>query len=108
MSTEALRLRFDEAMFDIYRRAERDLNSRPTLFLQMLHKDRGVLTAKKLINAATVSEGYTRLFEEKRLDLTVEAVVADNPEWHPLFLPEEVERARKRLTKYNYTFKTSG
>jgi hypothetical protein len=37
-----------------------------------------------------VSEGYTALWERGRLDLTVEALIHDNPQWHPLFTPEEL------------------
>jgi hypothetical protein len=30
-----------------------------------------------------VSEGCTALWERGRLDLTVEALIHDNPQWHP-------------------------
>jgi hypothetical protein len=63
---------------------------------------RGVRTAKQLINAPTVSDGYTALWERHRLDLTVEAELVGHPKWHPLFKPEEVERAHKRLIAYGY------
>jgi len=69
---------FDQAMFDIYRRADAEIGYRPTVFLDMLHKRGGVSTAKQLINACKPSDGYTRLYEENRLDLTVEAVVIEN------------------------------
>jgi hypothetical protein len=64
---------FDQAMFDIYRRADTEIGYRPTVFLDMLHKRGGVATAKQLINTTRPSDGYTRLFEENRLDLTIEA-----------------------------------
>ena len=44
----------------------------------MLHDIGAVQTAWQLINASQPSEGYTRLWELKRLDLSVEAVVHDN------------------------------
>ena len=97
-----LERKFDLEMENIYRRAKDECNYTPTVFLRMLHQHRGVLTAKKLINAAAVSEGYTRLFELGRLDLTVEAVVLENPAWHSLFTPEEIEKCRKRLSDYDY------
>jgi hypothetical protein len=49
------------------------------------------------------SSGYTALWERNRLDLTVEALVTENPEWWELFTPAELERARKRLGEYRYT-----
>ncbi|MGV8998001.1 MAG: hypothetical protein ACOH12_13745 [Parvibaculaceae bacterium] len=97
-----LEKRFTVAMHDIYKRADKEIGYRPTLFLQMLSKDGGLLTAKKLINAVKPSDGYTRLFEEQRLDLSVEAVVIENAEWRTLFTAEELEKAEKRLTAYRY------
>lgn len=45
----------------------------------MLHEHGGLQTARILIHAATVSEGYTALWE-RGLDLTVEALIHDNPQ----------------------------
>lgn len=90
---------FDQATFDIYRRADTEIGYRPTVFLDMLHRQGGVLTAKQLINAPRPSDGYTRrLYEANRLDLTVEAVVAGNPKWHSLFTESQLDRARRRPT----------
>jgi hypothetical protein len=93
---------FDQAMFDIYRRADTEIGYRPTIFLDMLYKRGGVSTAKALITAAKPSDGYTRLYEKGRLDLTVEAVVIDDAKWHPLFTPDELAQARRRLKAYGY------
>ena len=38
----------------------------------MLHEHRGLETARILLHASSVSEGYVALWERKRLDLTVE------------------------------------
>ena len=93
---------FTEAMFDIYRRAKSEARYNATIFLQMLTDNGGLRTAKTLINSAKPSDGYTALYLRHRLDLTVEAVVIENPRWHALFQPEELERARKRLQDYGY------
>ncbi len=37
-----------------------------------------------------------------RLDLSVEALVHDNAEWHGLFTQDELQRCKKRLTDYGY------
>lgn len=89
-------------MFDIYRQADTEIGYRPTVFLDMLHRQGGVLTAKQLINAPRPSAGYTRLYEANRLDLTVEAVVAGNSKWHSLFTESELDRARRRLKDYGF------
>lgn len=93
---------FDQAMFEIYRRAKTEAGYTATAFLAMLQRDRGLLTARKLINATSPSAGYTALFERGRLDLTVEALVCDDDRWQHLFLPDEIDRARARLRQYQY------
>lgn len=97
-----LEAQFTEAMFDIYRRAKAEAKYNATIFLQMIMDNGGRATAKTLINTAKPSDGYTELYMRKRLDLTVEAVVVENPKWHSLFLPGELDRARKRLREYRY------
>ena len=48
-----------------------------------------------------VSDGFTTLWELKRLDLSVEAYVL-RPEYAPLFTEEERGIARARLRQYGY------
>jgi hypothetical protein len=102
MSQEALMAEFDEEMLGIYQCALSEAHYRATRFLAMLHDHRGLETARLLLHSPTVSEGYTALWERKRLDLTVEAVIHDNTRWHPLFTQEELEICAKRLTDYGY------
>lgn len=94
--------KFDDAMMSIYTRAKTEAGYNATTFLDILYRHRGLLTAKMLINAPKPSEGYTRLNLLKRLDLTVEAVIIDNPQWHCLFDNDELDRARRRLTAFKY------
>lgn len=93
---------FDAAMFDIYRRAKEEAGYNASLFLQMLTARKGLATAKQLINAKKPSDGYTHLYERGHLELTVEAMVTENPRWHVLFTADELVRARKRLIEYGY------
>jgi hypothetical protein len=95
--------RFDAAMFEIYRRAKLEAGYNATIFLRMISDKGGLATAKFLINSPTPSDGYTRLYERGRLDLTVEAMVVENPRWHPLFTNHELALASSRLRKYGYT-----
>lgn len=101
MATE-LENRFDRAMMDIYRRAKVEARYNATRYFQMLTEHRGLETARILLHADTVSEGYTALWERGRLDLTVEALIHDHPEYRPLFTPEELAAARARLAEYQY------
>lgn len=97
-----LEAQFDVAMMDIYRRAKSEAAYNATIFLQMLDRQRGLATAKQLINDHSVSTGYTALWERGRLDLTVEALVLQNDIWHTLFEQAELDRCRKRLLDYGY------
>ena len=106
-SLEELERLFDEAMFSIYRRAKDEAQYNATIFLSMLTRDRGLRTAKYLINSSKPSDGYTALYERNRLDLTVEALVVENRRWHDLFTAAEVERAVKRLAQYGYSPKAT-
>jgi len=103
---EKLKAEFQEAMFNIYRVAKDEAKYPANVFLKMLTDRGGLDTAKYLINAPKESDGYTALYERGRLDLTVEAVVVENKKWHVLFVPEEIEKARKRLIRYGYTPKS--
>ena len=96
---------FDEAMRGIYERAKSEAGYNATVFWNMLNDRGGIATAKFLINSQKQSAGYTELFLRRRLDLTVEAMVVENPRWHSLFLPEELEKARRRLIANQYEFK---
>lgn len=97
-----LEAQFDAAMFDVYRRAKDEAKYNATIFLQMLSDNRGVRTAKTLINSPKPSDGYTELYLRGRLDLTVEALVIEDHRWHQFFTEEELAQARKRLRDYEY------
>jgi hypothetical protein len=50
--------------------------------------------------APKIPDGFLRLLELNRLDLTAEAVVLQQP-WKRLFEDNVLEQARKRLRQYN-------
>ena len=100
--SRALESGFDEAMMDVYRRALGECDYKATRFLHMLHEHRGLETARILLHASGVSEGYRALWERKRLDLTVEAVIL-NAKWESLFTEVERSIARQRLAEYGYS-----
>lgn len=99
---ENLKSQFDAAMFDIYRRAKDEANYPANVFLQMITNRGGLDTARYLINQPKPSDGYTHLYERGRIDLTVEAMILENRIWHPLFTPDEINKARRRLIEYGY------
>jgi hypothetical protein len=96
---------FDAAMLQIYHRAKSEAGYTASIFFNMLSDRGGIATAKYLINAPNPSDGYTRLYELGRLDLTVEAMVVENEKWHVLFTVEELQKAKNRLSQYRYSKK---
>ncbi|ABE61208.1 uncharacterized conserved protein [Nitrobacter hamburgensis X14] len=100
---DVLKQEFQVELFNAYKRAKDEAKYHATIFIQMLTDRGGLETAKFLINSPKVSDGYTALYERERLDLTVEAIVAENSKWHPLFTTEEIDRCHKRLAQYGYT-----
>ncbi len=93
---------FHEAMVDIYRRAKAEAGYNATRFIGMVSERGGLETARYLINATTVSDGYAALWERGRLDLTVEALILGG-RWSPLFADAERQIAVKRLREYGFS-----
>jgi len=98
----SLESQFDEAMHNVYVTAVREAKYTPHEFHRMLVERGGLATARNLINRAKPSDGYTKLYMLGYLRLTVEAVIIDDPRWHSLFTPEELEICRKRLFDHGY------
>lgn len=92
---------FHRAMVTIYTRAKDELGYNATRFLQMLSTSGGVETARHLLDAPKVSDGFTTLWEHRRLDLSVEAHVL-KPEFADLFSDAEQRIAAERLRQYGY------
>ena len=65
----------------------------------MLSEHGGLATARQLLLAATVSDGFTSLWLAHRLDLTVEAHVLKS-EFNDLFTDDERTIARRRLDAF--------
>ena len=73
----------------------------PTRFLQMLERSGPVNTAVDLVMAPTYHEGFTKLWELGRLDLTVEAIILREP-FNKLFSQQVLSTARSKLEKLGY------
>lgn len=74
---------------------------RPTRFLQMLETQGPVNTAIQLVMEPTYHEGFTKLWELRRLDLAVEAIIRRDP-YNQLFPQEVLDRARIKLEELGY------
>ncbi len=73
----------------------------PTRFLQMLEKYGPVNTAINLVMDPKCHDGFTKMWELRRLDLTVEAIICRSP-YNRLFSHEVIEKAKEKLEQLGY------
>lgn len=96
-----LELKFHQRMLQVYDQAKDECGYKANRFLQLVNAEGGLIAAKRLLASKIYSEGLTRLWEEKRLDISMEATVLQEP-WCQLFEPEELARAKKSLSDHKY------
>jgi hypothetical protein len=93
---------FDQRMQQLHLKGKQEARYSAPLFGQLLQEQGGLETARRFIHSPDYAPGFTKLWERKRLDLTVEAVIVEEPKWQPLFTAEEIDICRKRLGEYGY------
>lgn len=93
--------KFNEDMKNIYFTAKRELGYTATRFMQLVSQKGGVQAAKQLIAKEGGTYGFEVLWENKRLDLSVEALVL-RPEYESLFSNEERKLCKDRLEQFGY------
>lgn len=92
---------FDDAMVSIYTRAKDETGYVASYFIQMVSELGGLEAARQLIHSQAPSEGFTTLWEKKRLDLSVEYHVL-LPQFEHLFDRRERDIAYRRLKDYGF------
>ena len=96
-----LEYKFHEDMKNIYIVAKKELHYNASRFIQLVSSVGGRQAAKQLISKSGCTYGFEVLWENNRLDLSVEALVL-KPEYHELFTDEEKETCRCRLKDFGY------
>lgn len=97
----ALENRFHEDMKNIYFTAKKELKYNASRFFQLVSSKGGLKAAKQLISKSGGTYGFEVLWKNKRLDLSVEALVL-RLEYHELFTLEEREICMNRLKEFGY------
>ncbi|MDP1652390.1 MAG: hypothetical protein Q8L56_06680 [Rhodocyclaceae bacterium] len=92
---------FHQKMVEVYERAKTECHYNAVRFHQMVQEYGGLAAAKKLLASSHYPEGLTRLWELKRLDISMEATVLQEP-WCGLFTSDELAVAKKRLEELGY------
>jgi hypothetical protein len=95
---------FEYQVMAVYENGKRVLGYNATRFLQKIRADGGLAAAKSWLRPKKndkPTKGFLMLVDCGRLDLSLEALVLNDP-WNTLFNEDELAMARKRLAKYGY------
>ena len=110
--TDAAKTRaFHDAMLDIYQRMLREsplLGYTAGTFGLEIREFGGLEAAKRCLHSEQLGAGFIALYRIERLDLTLEALIQDNPGWHELFSEEELAICAARLEKHGYQIAGDG
>ena len=98
---DLLERKFNEDMRQIYIRAKKEIKYNATRFFQLVSEKGGLPAAKQLIAKDGGTYGFEVLWENKRLDLSVEWHVL-KPEYRELFEDDEIEICCDRLKKHGF------
>ena len=91
---------FEKTMDDLCREAK-SIGYNPIRFQQMLAEQGALATAHQLLASKGFHDGFTKLWELKRLDISLECAVL-NPTFRSLFSTEELDEARRRLRALDF------
>ncbi|MDA8312753.1 MAG: hypothetical protein M0Z46_19515 [Actinomycetota bacterium] len=80
---------------------EREIGYNPTYFMGMVADHRRVDACKRLIHSTVPSEGFSKLWEARKLDMTVEAISL-LPWYDVLFDDRDRAEARRRLEAHEF------
>ena len=94
---------FHKKMTEIYDKAKAELDYRANRFKHMVDEYGGYKAAKILLSSRGVPYGFEELSRYHRQDLTMEALIVENPKFHELFTKDEIKIAKKRLRDSGYT-----
>jgi 5-methylcytosine-specific restriction protein A len=90
-----------KALILAYEEAKNKYKYNPVRFLQMLNEKGAVRTTTELVQHPDISGGLTRLWEEGRLDLSIEAIIQQKP-WRALFSDTVLQTARDKLASLGH------
>jgi hypothetical protein len=82
-------------------RLKREIGYNPTRFNRMVSDYGGVGAARRLLTGRDASDGFTTLWEHRRLEMSVEAI-ALLPWYTALFTEDERATARRRLVEHDF------
>ncbi|MGL5380454.1 HNH endonuclease, partial [Clostridium sp.] len=99
---EAKKHAFHNEMINLYKTISKQLKYKSTKLLDMINKYGGYEAAIKFIKSESNTFDFTILWENERLDLSVEALIT-NPKHRDLFPEEVVSFCDRKLKDYNFS-----
>lgn len=96
-----LRQTFHEELLGLYKRIVKELKYKSPRLLEMMNKYGGYEAVIKFLPTDAHTFDFTLLWEQERLDLSIEALVTKE-RYKALFPEEVVTFCQKRLDEYNY------
>ena len=94
---------FHIKMTEIYDKAKAEIGYNAGRFKQMVDRYGGLIAARKLLSYKGIPYGFEELSLHHRQDLTMEALIVENPKFYELFKKDEIKVAKKRLRDSGYT-----
>lgn len=97
-----LEAKFEEGCMSDVETCKRELRYNPKTFVRMVNEHGAGETARRLLADKHWPEGFTRLYLEKRLDLSLEAYIHNHPEFHEFFTSQQRAECDDRLRQVGY------
>ncbi len=94
---------FERFLLDAVEQAKK-LKYQPQYFIGMIGRKGAFQTVKDLVASSSPSEGFFRLRQKGRIDLTCEAIIVET-KWRSYFDDDLLAIAEQRLTQYGYTWR---
>lgn len=96
-----LEKQFEEELIKNCEMGKKECGYTPTRFLQTIEKFGGVKTAKEILRKGRLSDGFDKLQEAGRIELTMEALVCKS-KYGELFTDDEVNSCYEVLCEHGY------
>ncbi|WP_157047853.1 HNH endonuclease [Cellulosilyticum ruminicola] len=101
INTDQLKKAFHQEMINLCKRRNQELKYKSTRLLDFINKYGGYEAAVKYITTESNVQDFTILWENERLDLSVEALIT-KPQYTSLFLEDIVTYCDQKLKQYSY------
>lgn len=101
INTDQLKKAFHQEMINLCKRRNQELKYKSTRLLDFINKYGGYEAAVKYITTESNVQDFAILWENERLDLSVEALIT-KPLYASLFLEDIINHCAQKLKEYSY------